>query len=569
MAFGIVDYVVLGVIICISSAIGVYFRFTGGKQKTTQEYMMGNQNQGIIPVAFSLLTVYTSSSSLFGGSAEIYSHGTQFVILYIGYIIGTPIITYVFLPVFFKLGKLSVYEYLEKRFGRLTRTTVSIAFSIKTVLYMAIMLYAPALTFETIIGVSLEFSIVLVGVVCIVYSAIGGIKAIIVTSMFQVIIILGSIFAVIGVAMYETGGLSEIWSIAKHDGRIELNNFNIDPTERHTWLNLTLGGILIYSMNGITQVQVQKYLTMKDKTSAIKCVWLSLPILLIISYSKCFTGLAIYSKYHNCDPVKSGRITKDDQLLSLYVMDTMGNIPGMTGLFVAGVLSSGLSSVSPVINSMAAISLEDYINPFIKDELTDKQKVFYLKLLVVSYGILFILLSFFIKYFGSLLQMSLTLTGVFGGPVVAIFTLGMLIPYANEKGSLTGLTLGLIFSSILCFGGPKPAIKSLHRSISGCTVLNETAITLLNSTLSNNKSDASYFYIYRISYMYYVVLGFAVTFIVGLIVSAMFYDSNRVVDPELFTPFIASRLKKTRNFNKRYSTSMELKQQNETLLPKI
>lgn len=71
---------------------------------------MGNQNQGIIPVAFSLLTMYTSSTSLFGGSAEIYTQGFQFVVLYLGYIIGTPIIAYFFLPVFLKVGKLSVNE---------------------------------------------------------------------------------------------------------------------------------------------------------------------------------------------------------------------------------------------------------------------------------------------------------------------------------------------------------------------------------------------------------------------------------------------------------------------------
>ncbi|XP_050548013.1 putative sodium-dependent multivitamin transporter, partial [Daktulosphaira vitifoliae] len=506
MAFGVVDFIVFSLIIIISSAIGIYYRFTGGKQKTTQEYMMGNQNQSIIPVAFSLLTMYTSSTSLFGGSSEIYTHGTQFVILYVGYIIGTPVIAYVFLPVFLKVGKLSVNEYLEKRFGSLTRTIISLSFSIQTIIYMGMMLYAPALALETIVGLSLEFSIVLVGLVCIFYSTIGGIKAIIVTSMFQVIIILGSILAVIAVAIYEAGGLSEIWNIAEKDGRIELTNFNIDPIERHSWFSLVSGGFFLFLLNnGINQAQVQKYLTMKNKTSAIKCVWLSLPILLIISYTKCFTGLAIYSKYHNCDPVKSGRITKDDQLLSLYVMDTMGNIPGMTGLFVAGVLSSGLSSVSPVINSMAAISLEDYIKPLVKNELTDKKKVFYLKLLVVAYGIGFIILGFFIKYFGSLLQMSVVLISVFGGPILAVFSLGMFVPHANEKGTLTGLLIGLILSSIIGFGGPKPPVKFLHRNTYGCSLFNQTVTTVLNSTLTNTnvRPDENYFYIYRISYMYY------------------------------------------------------------------
>lgn len=72
--------------------------------------MLGNKNQGIVPVAFSLMASFMSAITLFGVSAENYYHGTQFVAINLAYVLGTPIIAYVFLPVFFKLGNLSVYE---------------------------------------------------------------------------------------------------------------------------------------------------------------------------------------------------------------------------------------------------------------------------------------------------------------------------------------------------------------------------------------------------------------------------------------------------------------------------
>lgn len=72
--------------------------------------MFGNKNQSVIPVSFSLMASFMSAISLFGASAENYNHGTQFVVLNFAYVIGTPIIAYIFLPVFFKLGNLSVYE---------------------------------------------------------------------------------------------------------------------------------------------------------------------------------------------------------------------------------------------------------------------------------------------------------------------------------------------------------------------------------------------------------------------------------------------------------------------------
>lgn len=214
-----------------------------------------------------------------------------------------------------------------------------------------------------------------------------------------------SIYAVIGVAMYDTGGISEIWRIADKYGRIQFNkyfqfilnnqnflninlnfkniySFNIDPTERHSWFSLVIGGMFTYvSLYAINQTQVQRYLTMKDYNTAVKSLWCSLPLLSLLSISTCFSGLAMFSKYYDCDPIKystilfnfrrnkynmdifwrSGRLSSADQLMPFYVLDTMGNIPGLTGLFVAGIFSSALSSVSPVLNSLAAVTMEDYV----------------------------------------------------------------------------------------------------------------------------------------------------------------------------------------------------------------
>jgi len=83
----------------------------------------------------------------------------------------------------------------------------------------------------------------------------------------------------------------------------------------------------------------------------------------IMSLTLCFTGLAIYAKYHNCDPLKNGKISSYDQLMPLYVMDMLSDYPGVPGLFIAGIFSAGLSTISATVNSLAAVILEDYIKP--------------------------------------------------------------------------------------------------------------------------------------------------------------------------------------------------------------
>src|SRR5699024_4296556 len=90
------------------------------------------------------------------------------------------------------------------------------------------------------------------------------------------------------------------------------------------------------------------------------------PILTCLSLATSFSGLAIYSKYYNCDPVSANIINSADQLMPLYVVDTMGSIPGLSGLFVAGIFSASLSTVSAAVNSLAAVTVEDYYKPLYK-----------------------------------------------------------------------------------------------------------------------------------------------------------------------------------------------------------
>ncbi|XP_027848618.2 putative sodium-dependent multivitamin transporter [Aphis gossypii] len=564
MALGAFDYVVLTVTLFASAAIGVYYRLTGGKQQTTKEYMLGDKKLSIIPVGFSLMASFMCATAMFGLSAENYLRGTQFMTINASNIIGTPIVAYVFLPVFYKLGYLSVYQYLEERFGKSTRIVASLAFSIQTVLRTALVLYAASLALNAIAGFSPTASMMVVGMLCTFYSTVGGIKAVIVTDLFQSLLMFGSVFVVIGVAAVNVGGLTEIWRIAYDYGRVELLNFQIDPTVRHSWWSLMLGGMFTYvSVYGVNQVQVQRYLTMKDYKTAVRTLWFSWPVTAFMSVSMCFAGLAIFSKYRDCDPIKEGRITSGDQLMPLFVLDTMANIPGLTGLFLAGVCSSALCSVSAALNSLAAVTLEDYITPLANVDIPDEKRVLWLKVIVVVYGILSIVLAFCAHFVGPLLQASMTILGIIGGPMLAVFTVGILVPYVNQKGAMVGLVVGLIFSFVLGLGGPKPPVNNLPTYTNGCSpdsfsnfdvnVLSTTQ--LLASTTTQVVHEESYMYLYKISYMYYIVIGFATTVLLSLVASLFFESNVESLNPKLFfstSPESVERQVETRQ--KRLST---------------
>ncbi|XP_068218400.1 putative sodium-dependent multivitamin transporter [Palaemon carinicauda] len=468
--FGVADYVIFALVLATSSAIGVYFRFTGGRQKTYKEYMLADQSMPVLPVAFSLMASFMSAITILGVATENYVFGTQFVIINISYLVATPLACYLYLPVFFRLQNTSVYEYLERRFGLLTRTCASLAFSLQMALYMGIVLYAPALALSAVTGISLNMSIASVGVVCTFYSSLGGMKAVLVTDMFQSLLMFAAVFAVITRGLLDYG-IEGVFAAARKGERLEFFNASLDPRERHTIWSLGIGGIFTYcSLYGVNQAQVQRLLTIKDLRRAQASLWLQLPILMLLSTSTSFAGLVLYAHYQNCDPMRSRRITNPDQLLPLYVVETMGMYPGLSGLFVSGIFSGSLSTVSSALNSLAAVTLQDYVLPFVSNRVMLGEKLTVIsKFLALLYGCICLAIAFMTQFLGSgILEASLKIFGAVGGPLLAIFTMGMLCKMANQKGVMTGLVCGLVITMWIAFGKPKPPPDFKPVSIEGC-----------------------------------------------------------------------------------------------------
>lgn len=106
----IYDYLVFALMLLCSTLIGLYFHLTGGKQRTATEYLLGDSNMGIGPVAFSLMASFMSAITLLGVPAENYKHGTQFLLINVSYILATPLCAYIFLPVFYANKSNSSYE---------------------------------------------------------------------------------------------------------------------------------------------------------------------------------------------------------------------------------------------------------------------------------------------------------------------------------------------------------------------------------------------------------------------------------------------------------------------------
>ncbi|XP_075971618.1 putative sodium-dependent multivitamin transporter isoform X2 [Anticarsia gemmatalis] len=540
--FGIWDYIIMAATMVASMAIGLYFRFSGGKQKTNEEYLMADRNMSIFPVAVSLMASFMSAITLLGVTAENYYYGMQFVVINISYGIATPLISSLYLPVFFGLQKTSTYEYLELRFGPHIRLLASLTYTLQMVLYNGIVLYAPAIVLESVTGLDRLISILVVGIACTIYSTLGGMKAVLFTDLLQSFLMFGAVFSIVVFTSIQVGGFGEIFVRAKEGGRLDFSHFSVDPTERHTWWSLIVGGCITYmSLYAVNHTQVQRLQTVSTVERSQQCLWWSWPVLSVLSITTCISGLGIYAAYKDCDPFLAHGITAVDQLMPYYVVDAMRHIPGLPGLFVAGIFSASLSTISASCNALAAVTLHDYVSRWCK--LPSSYIAVMTKLAACCYGLIFLALAFIAEHLGGVLQAALTIFGAVGGPLLAVFTLGMFTTYANERGASVGLVSGMALMLWFSFGSPRPAPVKLPLSVEGCGY---------NITVPDvppiNPSD--YFYPYRISYMWTSPMGFIWVIVVGSIISLLWRQQQpweragqSHPDPALFTPPLAKRLR--------------------------
>lgn len=557
--FSPVDYVVFSIMLLISALIGIWYGCgPGGKQKTTAEYLLANRKMRHFPVAISLLVSYLSAITLLGVPSEIYTYGAQYYVLILSYFIICGTVAIVFVPMFRRVNITCANEYLELRFSVGVRIVGCAFFLLEYTLYLFVVLYAPSLALEAVAGIPLSASILTTGIVCTFYTSLGGLKAVIWTDVFQSLIMIAGLIVVVIVGSLEVGGFDRVWQINKDFGRLDFFNFNPDPKVRNTFWTLTLGGAFTaMPVWTVSQTAVQRFLAIRSYRDARKAVWLNIPGLIIIVTLCCLDGLVIFAVYSGCDLRAAQKITSNDQTLPYFVINKLGHLKGLPGMFTACLYAGALSTASSALNAMALVSLEDIVKKKVPD-ISDSDAAKLCKIIALSFGIVVIGGAFVVKYVGTMvLQLAYSIFGICGGPLLGIFFLGMFVPQANSKGAYFGIFTGAAMTTWVFIGStlfPPNKYPGL-RSVRGCDFFNSTSyngsITLASSEASAKWDSDGYIRnhfsghseaiadLYSMSYLWFSGLSVIVSFGVGVIMSLILAskeDKEREVDPKLLFP---------------------------------
>lgn len=524
--FSVVDYVVFGLLLVLSLVIGLYHACRGWGRHTVGELLMADRKMGCLPVALSLLATFQSAVAILGGPAEIYRFGTQYWFLGCSYFLGLLIPAHIFIPVFYRLHLTSAYEYLELRFNKAVRICGTVTFIFQMVVYMGVALYAPSLALNAVTGFDLWLSVLALGIVCNIYTALGGLKAVIWTDVFQTLIMFLGQLVVIIVGAAKVGGLGHVWAVASQHGLISGIELDPDPFVRHTFWTLAFGGVfMMLSLYGVNQAQVQRYLSSHSEKAAVLSCYAVFPCQQVALCMSCLIGLVMFAYYKKYSMSPQQEQAAPDQLVLYFVMDLLKDIPGLPGLFVACLFSGSLSTISSAFNSLATVTMEDLIQPWFP-QLTETRAIMLSRSLAFAYGLVCLGMAYVSSHLGSVLQAALSIFGMVGGPLLGLFCLGMFFPCANPLGAIVGLLTGLTMAFWIGIGSIVSRMSSAAASPplngsssflpSNLTVA--TVTTLMPSTLSKPTGLQQF---YSLSYLWYSAHNSTTVIVVGLIVSLL------------------------------------------------
>ena len=547
--FAVADYIVFGFLILISISIGVFFACYKRGQNTTLTYFLGDRQLNVLPVALSFVVTFQSSIIILGFPAEAYAYGMQYCIQTIGVTIAYLLSTVIVVPIFHPMKVTSVYEYFFRRYGNnIVRFIAAILGVMYFIFYMGIVTYGTALALEAAAGFPFWISVTIFSSAAVLYTSIGGIRAVIWTDVFQSLVMLAGIMAVLIKCTFETGGSKKVFELAK--SRLNFFDFNPDPTQRHTFWTLVFGSISQFLYLTFTQSGVQRINSTPSVKTAKRIMYIAAPVYSIVWIVVMFEGITVFAYFSSkeCDPLKAGKVRNLNQIIPFTVMELFRSTPGLPGLFIAALSAASLSTISSGLSSLAAVAYEDVIKIHFPN-MNQKRAIYVSKSMVVLFGVLSVGITFLLSNVkGPLGQIMASFMGAIDGPTTGLFLLSIFCRRTTTKGAVSGIVLGFGFIGWIAigqnFGGvveqtPYLPLGPVTQCLNGtATMLNTTNTdmlyydinTLVNQTGSliitqkptippkgNAKSGLQL--LYSISYMYFNLIGAIITIVVGLIIS--------------------------------------------------
>lgn len=443
----------LYLIACTALGAGI-----GARSSSVRDYFLGERNVPAWAVMISIVATETSAVTFLSIPGKGYAGDLTFLQLAMGYIIARFVIAFRFLPLYFRGEVETAYQVLQNRFGAATRRAASVLFLVTRTLASGLRLFLAAAVlvelFRRIQGRSaaegweLPAAIALIGLLTLIYTYLGGLKAVIWIDVVQFAIYIGAgLIALYVLGRDVPGGWTAILDQARDAGKLRVLDFDTSLFKVQTfWAGVIGAMVLDTGSHGVEHLMVQRYLSARSQRQAAGA--------LIVSGFVVFTQFALFLMIgvgiwalHQALPPDSPPLK--DQEFASFIVSSMPH--GVLGLVIAAILSVTMSTVSGALTATASSSVSDLYKPLFPGK-DDRHLMRVSRIMTAFWGLAQMGVALAaIALQGRVIDNALSIAGFVTGILLGLFLLGMVSKSAGQRSAFLGMAAGLVAVSLVAF----------------------------------------------------------------------------------------------------------------------
>ncbi|WP_206165354.1 sodium:solute symporter [Mammaliicoccus sciuri] len=443
VGFGTGNWIALILYLIATLLVGVYFTKRAGQD--TDAFFKAKGRVPAWAVGFSIYATTLSAITYMGTPERAFNTDWSYAAGNIAIIAIIPLLIYFYIPFFRKLDVTTAYEYLEERFGITMRVIGSLAFTLFHIGRVAIVIYLPTLAITSVSDINPYLIAALVGLLCVIYTFMGGIEGVIWSDVIQGIILLGGAVAVIFLGAFQIdGNFGTVLNEAVQDKKfVSMDNWKFGTAAAA--IPIIFIGSIFNNLHQYTASQdiVQRYQTTGSISSTNKSLWTNGLLAFITIPIFYGMGTVLYSFYNNVTSLPEGFNTS--AIVPYFILTQIPQFVG--GLLIAAIFAAAQSTISSSLNSISACVVVDLKQRFSKTNNT-KNDVLLARIIIILAGVFSTLASLYLinQKTNETWDLFLLVTGLFGVPIAGVFAVGIFTKKANTYGVIIGLIVAAIVS---------------------------------------------------------------------------------------------------------------------------
>ena len=458
--FNTADWLIICVYLGGIISLGVWF---GKDQKNTRDYFLGSKNIPWWGIGLSIVAAETSALTIIGVPATAYGQNMAFLQMIVGYVIARVILAIVMVPHYFKGEIYSPYQLFSDTFGPSVRQMAGGFFLLSETLAAGVRVYVASIPVKLMLGDKILGlgthnpilgAILLFVILSLLYTYVGGVKAVIWTDAVQFgLFLAGGLYALYYIPTFFSGGTTEVLHTALEGGKLHwLNKAFTLGAPINIWMGIIGGTVMVMSSHGAEQLIVQRVLACKNVRDGRRALILSAVIILPLFLIFLLVGAMLWVFYQSHPfkislPESKPGIPANDFVFPIFMMTEVPHV--LKGFLIVAILSAAMSSVSSALTSLSSVSTMDFVKALMRKQRSEAYFLTFSKVSTIAWAAILILVAYISsKQVGYVLDAALGLRGLTSGALLG----GLLLVVFWKKGPPLPVLVGMATSVVVMTG---------------------------------------------------------------------------------------------------------------------